>query len=332
MIDDRFYSVCAPTPLGDLLDGLNVEELDTNILDQVISSVSDLASSSPGTLSFIVSKRNKESLETAQATACFAPEGCAALVGERDIIPIVSATPRTHFGRVMERLITRKSIFDEGKAPRIAESAKVHPTAIIASGAVIGEGAHIYPYAVIGPGVVIGAGTHVHANATIDCAVLGEDCVVKANATIGTRGFGVDVDENGVLDLPHVGRVIMGDRVSIGSQTAIDRGFLGDTVIGNDVKIDNLVQIAHNVSLGDGCMLAGHVGISGSCVVGKNVLMGGSVGLADHLTVGDGAKLAARAGVMHNVPAGEMWSGIPAMPVRDHMRLISATRKLIQKK
>lgn len=332
MIDERFYNLCPPTPLGELLSGLDVGELEPGVLDQLIVGVSDLATSTPGTISFLISKKHKASLESAKATACFTPEACASLVGERDIIPVISSAARTHFGRVVDRMVSQKSIFDSGNAPEISKDAKIHSTAVISPGAIIGTGAEIHPYVVIGPGVVIGAGTVVHSHASIECAVIGENCTIKANASVGTRGFGVDADENGIFDLPHVGRVMVGDRVSIGSQTAIDRGLLGDTIIGNDVKIDNLVQIAHNVSLGDGCMLAGHVGISGSCIVGKNVLMGGSVGLADHIEVGDGAKLAARAGVMHNVPAGEMWSGIPAMPVRDHMRMISATRKLIQKK
>ena len=101
--------------------------------------------------------------------------------------------------------------------------------------------------------------------------------------------------------------------------------------MGSEMCIRDRVQIAHNCTIGEGTVIAGHVGISGSCVVGKGVQMGGNVGLADHVKVGDGASIAARAGVMHDIPAGEVWSGIPAMPIREHMRLVSATRKLIQK-
>jgi len=119
-------------------------------------------------------------------------------------------------------------------------------------------------------------------------------------------------DEIGIIDIPHMGRVIVGNRVSIGSQTCVDRGQLGDTVLANDVKIDNLVQVGHNV-------------------IGSNVQMGGNVGIADHLTIGDNVMIAARAGVMHNIPKDEVWSGIPAMPIREHMRVINATRKLVQK-
>lgn len=331
MIDERFFTSSGSSTVGQLLSGLAVDELQPSFQDDIITGVADLAASKPGDITFLISKKYKADLETAKATACFVTEDCAALVGERDIIPIITPFPRTHFSRVMAAMYTQRSVLETGQAD-ISTSAKVHATAIIAAGAKIGPDVEIHPYAVIGPGVEIGARTVVESHASVECAIIGQDCRIKSKATVGTRGFGVDADEQGIFDLPHLGRAILGDRVSVGCQSAIDRGFLGDTVVGNDVKIDNLVQVAHNVAIGDGSMLAAFVGLSGSCTVGKNVLMGGSVGLADHISVGDGAKIAARAGVMHNVPAGEMWSGIPAMPIRDHMRLISATRKLIQKK
>lgn len=331
MIDVRFYASSGPIALGELIDGLAVS-VDPKYLDEMIESTAVLSSSVPGQISFLGSKKYKADLETAKATACFIEDENAALAGAAHIIPLISKTPKTHFGRVMNRLVQVKSLLDEGVLKQIPEGSKIHPTAIIAESAKIGLNVEIAPYAVVGPGVVIGDDSRIGAHSAIDCAVIGQSCVIKSHAVIGGRGFGVDGDEAGLLDLPHIGRVIMGDRVSVGSHSCIDRGFIGDTVIGNDVKIDNLVQIAHNVTVGDGTMMAAHVGLSGSCHIGRGVLMGGSVGLADHIDVGDGAKIAARAGVMHNVPAGEMWSGIPAMPIRDHMRIISATKKLIQKK
>ncbi|MBC6412542.1 MAG: UDP-3-O-(3-hydroxymyristoyl)glucosamine N-acyltransferase, partial [Hyphomonadaceae bacterium] len=134
-----------------------------------------------------------------------------------------------------------------------------------------------------------------------------------------------------LLTLPHIGRVIIGNDVFIGSQSCVDRGFLGDTIIEDQVKIDNLCQIAHNVFVGQGTILAGRVGISGSCHIGRNVRMGGSVGLADHLNIGDGAQIAASAGLMKDVPAGEVWGGTPAMPWREQMKIFAAQRKLIRK-
>jgi len=176
--------------------------------------------------------------------------------------------------------------------------------------------------------VQLQSGTQVGSHVDIQCALVGKDCVIKSGSVIGGAGFGVAHDEKGVVDIPHLGRVILGKRVSVGSQTCIDRGQLGDTQIGDDTKIDNLVQIAHNVVIGKSCAIAGHSGISGSVTIGNFVMLGGSVGLADHVRIGDKASIAARSGVMHDIPAGETWFGTPAQPIREQMRMISRMRKL----
>ena len=331
MIDTRFYISYGPLSLADLIEGMAAELPDAKFGEEMISSGAILANSQAKQICFLDNKRHKDQALTAKATACFVTARLAEVVGAQHIIPIISKTPRAHFARAMERLAIRKTLVSSEGAAKIAKSAKVHSSAIIGADAVIEDGVEISPYAIIGPGVQIGANSVIGSHVDIRCAVIGQNCKIKPSAVIGGAGFGVAGDENGIVDIPHLGRVIIGDRVSIGSQSCVDRGQIGDTVIGNDVKIDNLVQIAHNCTIGDGTVIAGHVGISGSCTVGKGVQMGGNVGLADHLIVGDGASIAARAGVMHNIPAGEVWSGIPAMPIREHMRLISATRKLIQK-
>lgn len=332
MIDARFFDFSGETSLRDLIAGLDVEPLDGRLGEAPISGVANLSRANAGDITFLASKKSLDELASSGATACFVPGNLASVVSEKHIIPVISNFPRTHLGRAAEKLFSVRDIFSNGADPVIAPSASVHPTAVIGSCAVIGDDVRIGPYAIVGPGVSIGAGTHIGGHVSLECCDIGSNCRIKPGACIGTAGFGIDADENGVMDLPHLGRAVLKDRVSIGCQTTVDRGQLGDTIIDDDVKIDNLVQIAHNVTIGAGTALAGHVGISGSCNIGKGVLMGGSVGLADHVNVGDGARLAARAGVMHDVPAGETWSGIPAIPIRDHMRLITATKKLIQKK
>jgi UDP-3-O-[3-hydroxymyristoyl] glucosamine N-acyltransferase len=331
MIDARFYISSGPITLADLVEGMAAELPDAKFGEEEVSAGGILSKSLPGQICFLDNKRRKDQALTAKATACFVTDRLADIIGEQHIIPIITKTPRAHFARAMQKMATPKILATAEGAAKIARSAHVHNTAVIGAGAIIEEGVEIAPYAVIGPGVHIGAGTVIGSHADIRCAVIGKDCKIKPSAVIGGAGFGVTGDEHGMLDIPHLGRVIMGDRVSIGSQSCIDRGQIGDTIIGDDVKIDNLVQIAHNCHIGKGTVIAGHTGISGSCHVGEGVQMGGNVGLADHLTIGDGASIAARAGVMHDIPAGEVWSGIPAMPIREHMRLVSATRKLIQK-
>ncbi len=332
MSDNRFYDLRGPFTLAELISGLDILPPDTPFLDEKISGIADLSASLPGQISFLSSKKYKSDLNTAKATACLVNENVASLVGDEHIVPLITKTPRAHFARIVSKFVAKKPLSQETGSASIARSANIHETAIISDGAIISDNATIGPYALIGPGVTIGARTIIEGHVSIECSDVGSDCVIKSGAKIGTEGFGMDGDETGIVALPHTGTVIMGDRVQIGCNTTVDRGFLGATRMADDVKIDNLVQIAHNVSIGAGSMLAGRVGISGSCKIGQNVMMGGAVGLADHLTIGDNVQIAAAAGVMHNIPDGEVWSGVPAMPIRDHMRLISATRKLIQKK
>jgi len=270
--------------------------------------------------------RHLKSLDTAKASACFTTEKLASKIGERHVIPIVTKSPKAAFSRVLEKLFRPKT--SKGSPARISPTAYIHPSAVIGSGAVIEDNVEIGPNVVIGAGVKIGAGCKIMNGANIECAVLGEGCFIKPGAAIGTIGFGMSRDEDGVIELPHIGRAILGNRVRIGANSCVDRGFLQDTILEDDVKLDNLVQIGHNVRIGARSMMASFVGIPGSCDIGCDVIIGGQAGLADHLTVGDGAKIAGHSGIMHNVPAGEIWSGYPGMPVRHHMRVVSEMIKI----
>lgn len=327
MIDPQFYTSLGPKSLGELIEGMDVS-LDPHFYDQAIEIPAAIAGAQAGQIVFFQDKRRKLELEGSEATACLVTENLAPFVSDKHIIPIMSKAPRAHFARICQKLI---GINSQSKPSDISEKAKIHPTAIIGSNVVIGEGVMIGPYTIIGDGVKIGANSNLEPHVNLSFCEIGTDCRIKSGAVIGGSGFGVAKDEKGLIDLPHLGRVMIGDRVSIGSQTCVDRGQLGDTLIADDVKVDNLVQIAHNVTIGRGSMIAGHAGISGSCSIGKNVQMGGNAGLSDHVTIGDNVMIAAKAGVMHNIPAGEAWGGVPAMPMREYMRMVSATRKLAKK-
>ncbi len=139
---------------------------------------------------------------------------------------------------------------------------------------------------------------------------------------IGEAGFGIAGGQGGALDIPQLGRVILQDGVTLGACCCVDRGAWDDTVIGENTKLDNLVQIGHNTRLGRNCLAAAHTGISGSVIAGDGVRFGGRVGVADHMTIGDGATLMANAGVMNSVPAGEVWGGFPAVPSRRWLRQV----------
>ncbi|WP_411820337.1 UDP-3-O-(3-hydroxymyristoyl)glucosamine N-acyltransferase [Hyphococcus formosus] len=211
-------------------------------------------------------------------------------------------------------------------------SIKVDTTAIVSKDAKIASGVSIGPNVTVGPSVEIGDNTVIDADATITHALIGANVHVLPGARIGQSGFGFTQGDSGLVKVPQLGRVIIGDDVEIGANTTIDRGALADTVIGKGTKIDNLVQIGHNVTLGQYCIIAAQTGISGSCTIGDGVLMGGQVGLADHLNIGDGAQIAAGSGLMHDIPAGEKWGGSPAKPVKQWLREVAALTRLTKRR
>lgn len=262
---------------------------------------------------------------------------CLAKPGLEDSLkggPVFSvSSPKLAFARLADMLhASREDEMADGEDPRIDDAAIIHPSAVIAPAAEIGPGAKIGPHAYIGRGVVIGAGTMVEAGSSITHAIIGEKAHILSGARIGQAGFGFVEGDGGLVRVPQLGRVILGDLVEIGANATVDRGALGDTVIGEGSKIDNLVQIGHNVRIGRYCVLAAQTGISGSCVLGDGVMLGGQVGLADHLTLGDGVQIAAGSGLMRDVPKGETWGGRPGKPIKDWLRETATLAKLAKKK
>ncbi|HUO22978.1 MAG TPA: UDP-3-O-(3-hydroxymyristoyl)glucosamine N-acyltransferase [Caulobacteraceae bacterium] len=331
MPDSRFFETLGPVSLAELaaISGAVLARQDDG--ERRVAGVAPLARGDASTISFFADRRYLDDLRATGAGACFvaaefadqAPAGCALLI-----------TPQPHFAyaAAADRLHRARRLSGEDPA--------VHPTAVleegvalghgvvIGAGAEIGRGAYIGPHAVIGPGCAIGRNSSIGAHAVIGFALIGDRVRILAGATIGEPGFGVTAADGRTVDVPQLGRVIIQDNVSIGAQTCIDRGAWDDTVIGENTKIDNLVQIAHNVRLGRGCLLAARTGISGSCEIGDGVAFGGGAGLADHVNVGDGARVGADAGVMRDIPAGTMWIGSPARPTRQYMRELAWVSKM----
>jgi UDP-3-O-[3-hydroxymyristoyl] glucosamine N-acyltransferase len=198
---------------------------------------------------------------------------------------------------------------------RLEAGVTVDPFAVIGAGAEIGRDTMIGAGAVIGAGVRVGRGCVVSAGVTLTHALLGDRVVIHPGVRIGQDGFGFIPGGRGHLKVPQTGRVIIQDDVEIGANTTVDRGSNRDTVLGEGTKIDNLVQIAHNVVIGRHCLIAGNVGISGSSTLGDFVMLGGGVGVRDNITIGSGAKIAGASAVGNDVPPGETWGGYPAIPV-----------------
>lgn len=201
--------------------------------------------------------------------------------------------------------------------------------AVIGDGVTIGDGSRIGAGVTLGAGVTIGVNCIVHPNVTAyPGSVLHDRVIVQAGAVLGSDGFGYLFDGGAHQKIPHVGRVILESDVEIGANTTIDRGSVGDTVIGAGTKIDNLVQIGHNVRMGRLCLVMSQVGISGSTRIGDGAIIAGQAGLAGHISIGAGARIAGQAGVFGDVPAGETWSGYPARPHRESLRVQAAAHKL----
>jgi UDP-3-O-[3-hydroxymyristoyl] glucosamine N-acyltransferase len=216
-----------------------------------------------------------------------------------------------------------------GQDVKIAEGTAIGACAVVEAGVEIGQNS------VIGSGCKIGENSRVGKNCRLDSNVVvyhnchvGDNVIIQANSTIGSTGFGYVFIDGAHRLIPHNGRVVIEDFVEIGANCCIDRAKFGDTVVGAGTKIDNLVQIAHNVVIGKCCLIAGHVGIAGSCKLGDGVVLGGQVGLTDNIEVGDGTMVGGQSGVTRCIPAGRRVAGRPAIEVKEALRISGLTMRL----
>ncbi len=338
MADPRFYSVAGPFTLKKLA-GISQAQIGGDAdSDALFSDVAPLASAGPDHVAFLDNRRYLDAFMTTKAGACLVHPDLAPK-GPRGTALLLTPEPYRGYARVAcafypaappEAAVAPSAVVDDTAA--LGAGCRVEAGAVIGAGAQIGRRCHIGANAVIGDGVVLGDDCVVGRLASLACCIVGARVVIHAGVRIGEDGFGFAVGGQEPLKVPQLGRVLIEDDVEIGANSTIDRGSGPDTVIGAGTKIDNLVQIAHNVQLGRSCMVVAQVGISGSTTVGESVMMGGQAGLTGHLRIGSGARIAAQSGVMRDVEPGADVGGSPAAPVRQWLRGVAVVERMARKK
>lgn len=317
--------------IGDLLQG--VVDGDPSVR---VSTLSKIEEGKPGTLSFLANPKYTEFIYTTQASVVivskdFKPESPVSCT----LIRVQDAY--ASFARLLElynQIVRDKKGIEPGsfisETAHVGEDAYVGATAYIGNGAKIGKGSKIYPQVYVGDNVVIGEQTTLFPGVRIysDC-VIGSHCTLHSGVVIGADGFGFAPATDNYKKVPQIGNVVVEDYVEIGAGTAIDRATLGSTIIRKGVKLDNLIQIAHNVEIGENTVIAAQSGVAGSTKIGKNCMIGGQVGIVGHITIADDTKIAAQSGVGADVKEpGSILQGSPAFGIGDYRRTYVVFKKL----
>ncbi|MDR0406692.1 MAG: UDP-3-O-(3-hydroxymyristoyl)glucosamine N-acyltransferase [Holosporales bacterium] len=336
MIDKRFYRESIPHTASQLAEACEAS-LEPFGKDCLLSDIATLEKAAPTDLSFFSNAKYLKDLKNTQAGAVFVPPQYIQEIPSH-VLALVTPHVLPAYGHAAALLY-----------PSCRQLAHIHPTASIDPTACIGEDISIGPYSVIQAYVKIGSGTTLGAhttvqegviigkrcqianNVTLSYALIGDDVRIHAGARIGEPGFGTIPGHKGMVFIPQLGRVLIGNRVRIGANTTIDRGSVEDTVIGEGTIIDNLVQIAHNVHIGKNCVLVAQVGLAGSCSLGDQVVLAGKVGVAGHVHIGSNVTAAAKTGITNDVTDGKIIAGFPAEEVSIWRRQVAILRKLTRK-
>jgi UDP-3-O-[3-hydroxymyristoyl] glucosamine N-acyltransferase len=340
MTDSRFYEKKGPFTLAELA-ALGQCELKRGDPSFLIEDVAPLDGAEPSSVSVFHNPKYMEALNKTKASACILSKEMAEQAPQHLTLLIARYPYRSY------ALIASAFYPPEKGDGSIDSTACIHPTAKLERGVVVGPlaviGAHVElgenvrigPLAAIGEGVTIGEHSVIGAHVSLSYAIVGKHVHIKPGARIGQSGFGFFMDQGdmgGHVPVPQLGRVIIQDYVEIGANTTVDRGSGPDTIIGYGTRIDNLVQVAHNVQFGKGCVMVAQSGVSGSTKFGDYVAAGGQVGIIDHLKIGTGARLAAQCGIMRDVEPGEILCGSPAMPIKTHYRQVAVLKQLAEEK
>jgi UDP-3-O-[3-hydroxymyristoyl] glucosamine N-acyltransferase len=337
VVDSRFFANHGPFTLAQIVEWTGCA-LAQNQTALSLADVAPLDRATAAHISFFDNPKYIEQFSHSQAGACFVKSKYAEQA-PASMTLLLTEDPYRCYALVAQHFYPRKTpVAKIASSATIAPSAKIGANCCIEAGVVIGENVEIgedsiiSANSVIESGVTIGTHCQIGACTTISHTIIGNHVIIHRGVNIGQDGFGFALGRAGHVKVPQLGRVIIEDDVEIGSGTCIDRGTGPDTVIGAGTKIDNLVQIGHNVHIGRGCVIVSQVGIAGSTKLGDGVVLGGQVGLAGHLKIGSGAKVAAQSGVMEDIPAGTAVGGSPSVHIKDWHRQTLALAKLAKTK
>jgi UDP-3-O-[3-hydroxymyristoyl] glucosamine N-acyltransferase len=343
MHDSRF--IAAPPPLRlDRVAELVGARLVRGDPACIIRGAAPLDLAGEGDLSFLDNPKYVSQLTAARAAACL----CQARYADRvppGVAVLEAEEPYRAYGEYLAYAYpgalrpsgayggTEGGMLEGAIHPQasLEDNVRVEPNAVIGARAEIGRGTVVAAGAAIAAGVAVGRDCFIGSNATIQHALIGDRVIIHPGASIGQDGFGFVLGRNRHAKVPQIGRVIIQDDVEIGANTTIDRGANRDTVVGEGSKIDNHVQIGHNVEIGRHCVIVAQVGIAGSSRLGDFVIVGGQAGIAGHVTIGEGALIAAHSGVHGHIPAAARFGGYPAVPMKDWIREVSTLRRLAKK-
>ena len=305
--------------------------------DPRLNGIRNLRDAGPGDISVVTDRKYLEAARSSQAGAFLVSPALAdELSGDVTSPQLVIEGVQLALTRLLEWLHPRVALEPGihptaviGRGAKLGTDLAIGPYAVIEAGAELGDGVRIGAHSVVGSGVRIGARSVIHPHVVLyPGSVLGQEVILHSGVRIGVDGFGYVFVDGEHRNVPHVGRCVLEDGVEVGANTTIDRGSISDTRVGVGTKIDNLVQLGHNVQVGPRSILVSQTGIAGSTRLGAGVVVGGQVGIAGHVEIGDGAQLAGQAGVTGNVASGSVVMGFPARPRQEFLRTAAAQRKV----
>ncbi|MEY3196911.1 MAG: UDP-3-O-[3-hydroxymyristoyl] glucosamine N-acyltransferase [Pseudomonadota bacterium] len=342
-MNSRFFKNLGPFDIEYIANHVNAEIISPSDLHDMaskvqISNVSSIENANNGDLTFLNNTKYLPLLKTTKATVCVMKPDIA--LGERspELWCIIHPNPYYAYAKILDLFYESKVKYKN----HVEKSAYISPKAKLGNGvyighnvvieddAEIGDGASIGSNSFIGHGVTIGSNTRIDSNVTISYASIGNDVVILPGARIGQDGFGFATEHGRHKKILHIGSVIIEDDVEIGANSAIDRGSVNDTIIKKGARIDNLVQLGHNVEVGVGSVLVAQVGVAGSSSIGNYCALGGQVGVAGHVHISDKSQIAGQSGIIKSInEVGGMYFGTPAVPIREWQKQNIALKKLV---